>query len=117
MDEYGRKALLFDVYGPLLTQRQQEIYDLAHSEDLSLGEIAEDLSVSRQAVHDTLRRTDAILEEYEKKLGLAAKFMEISARVDSMRQSLAELAAGGDKDRIIADLTSEINAIDAIERR
>ncbi|MEG2406733.1 MAG: hypothetical protein RSB05_06630 [Clostridiales bacterium] len=46
MDEYGRKALLFDVYGPLLTKRQQEIYDLVHGEDMSLGEIAENLAIS-----------------------------------------------------------------------
>lgn len=117
MDEFGRKALLFDVYGPLLTQRQQEVYDLVHSEDMSLGEIAENLSVSRQAIHDMLKRTDAILEEYETKLGLAGKFMEISSRVINIRKKLAELETCEDKNRIISELITEVNAIDAVERR
>ncbi len=117
MDEYGRKALLFDVYGPLLTQRQQEIYDLVHSEDMSLGEIAENLSISRQAVHDTLRRTDSILEEYEAKLGLAAKFMEISLHVTTIRKKLAELETNQDKEKILSDIIAEVNALDAAERR
>ena len=71
MDDIGRKALLFDFYGPLLTEKQREVYDFAVGEDMSLGEIAETTGVSRQAVHDMVRRTDRILEEYERKLGLA----------------------------------------------
>ncbi len=117
MDEYGRKALLFDVYGPLLTQRQQEVYDLVHSEDMSLGEIAENLAVSRQAIHDMLKRTDAILEEYEDKLGLAGKFMEISHHVAILRQKVGELTAGAADKTVLSDIIAEVNAIDAVERR
>ena len=117
MDDYGRKALLFDVYGPLLTQRQQEVYDLVHSEDMSLGEIAETLSISRQAVHDMLKRTDHILEAYEKKLGLAEKFMEISSHVITIRQLVTGLNIGKEHAATVDALFAEIDAIDALERR
>lgn len=117
MDEFGRKALLFDVYGPLLTQRQQEIYDLVHSEDMSLGEVSENLSISRQAVHDMLRRTNHILEEYEKKLGLAEKFMAISSHVTSIRQMVTTIEKNEENAAIIVALLAEIDTIDALERR
>lgn len=62
--------LLYDFYGKLLTPKQREVMRLYYEEDLSLGEIAEELKISRQAVHDILRRSEQALEKYEKKLGL-----------------------------------------------
>ncbi|MEG2658845.1 MAG: sigma factor-like helix-turn-helix DNA-binding protein, partial [Clostridiales bacterium] len=101
----------------LLTKRQQEIYDLVHGEDMSLGEIAENLAISRQAVHDTIKRTDSILLEYESKLKLAEKFMEISQRVNTAREKLQDLKINGYKGDTLDDIIEEINAIDAVERR
>jgi predicted DNA-binding protein YlxM (UPF0122 family) len=75
MDKIGRLALLFDFYGQLLTAKQQEIIGLYYEQNLSLGEIAEELRVSRQAVHDIIRRGEKVLEGYEEKLGLVAKFL------------------------------------------
>ncbi|MBR2903762.1 MAG: hypothetical protein IKC37_03855 [Clostridia bacterium] len=60
----------WDVYAPLLTERQQKIGDLYFNYDLSLGEIAEQLSVSRQSVYDCLQTTKGILLDAEKKLGV-----------------------------------------------
>lgn len=62
-------TLLFDYYGDLLTERQRMCFDLRHNQDLSLGEIAEELNVSRQGVHDNLNRAEALLRNMEAKTG------------------------------------------------
>ena len=65
--------LLFDHYGQLLTDRQREIFLLYYHDDLSLGEIAENIQISRQGVHDTLQRVEQALLDLEGSLGLLAK--------------------------------------------
>ena len=62
-------TLLFDYYGELLTERQRMCFDLRHNQDLSLAEIAEELNVSRQGVHDNLSRAEALLMNMEEKTG------------------------------------------------
>ncbi len=62
-------TLLFDYYGNLLTERQRMCFDLRHNQDLSLAEIAEELHVSRQGVHDNLTRAEALLRNMEEKTG------------------------------------------------
>lgn len=74
IDKIERVAMLYDFYGKLLTQKQQEILSLYYEQDLSLAEIAEEYKVSRQAIHDILRRTEKILEGFEEKLELVKKF-------------------------------------------
>jgi predicted DNA-binding protein YlxM (UPF0122 family) len=66
--------LLFDFYGQLLTDRQKDFMELYYAQNLSLGEIAEEFNVSRQAVYDTLKRSGQLLTQYEEKLGLASRF-------------------------------------------
>lgn len=65
---------LFDFYGPLLTNKQQEYLKLYYADDYSLGEISEAFNVSRQAVYDNIRRSETILLNYEDKLHLVADF-------------------------------------------
>ena len=60
--------LLFDYYGDLLTERQKICFDMHYNQDLSLSEIAQELSISRQAVHDTLTRTEQLLKNMEARL-------------------------------------------------
>jgi len=62
-------TLLFDYYGDLLTERQRMCFDLRHNQDMSLAEIAEELNVSRQGVHDNLSRAEALLRNMEEKTG------------------------------------------------
>ena len=66
-------TLLFDYYGELLTDRQRMCFDLRHNQDLSLAEIAEELQVSRQGVHDNLSRAEALLRNMEAKTGCASR--------------------------------------------
>lgn len=79
-----RHGLLLDFYAPLLTAGQREVLAGYFEEDLSLAELAEQRGVSRAAVHDTVRRGLKALEEYEKRLGLVARY-------EQDRQSLKRL--------------------------
>ncbi len=62
---------LFDIYGPLLTERQREILALSIQEDLSFGEIAAELGISRAAAADAVKRGETLLSQYEKRLGMS----------------------------------------------
>ena len=65
--------LLYDYYGDLLTDRQKECFELRYYQDLSLGEIGEELGISRQGVHDNLSRAEALLRNMEAKTGCAGR--------------------------------------------
>ena len=68
MKDIFKSSLLYDFYGELLTERQKEIYEDFILNDLSLGEIAQDRGISRQGVHDLVKRCDKILNGYEEKI-------------------------------------------------
>ena len=61
--------LLYDYYGDLLTDRQKECFELRYNQDLSLGEIGQELGISRQGVFDNLSRTEALLKKMEERTG------------------------------------------------
>ena len=67
-------SMLYDFYGSLLNEAQNEVMALYHEDDMSLSEIAEEIGQSRQAVHYTLRKAEKALESYEEKLGLIASY-------------------------------------------
>ena len=69
-------TLLFDYYGDLLTDRQRECFELRYGQDLSLGEIGQELGVSRQGVHDNLNRAEDILRKMEKKTGCVSRDLQ-----------------------------------------
>lgn len=69
-------SMLYDFYGNLLSESQNEVMALYHEDNLSLSEIAEDLGQTRQAVHYTLRKAEKALKSYEEKLGLVASYKE-----------------------------------------
>jgi predicted DNA-binding protein YlxM (UPF0122 family) len=83
--EFVQMGLLLDFYGGLLTERQMLACRLYFAENLSLGEIASELSISRQAVHDTVRRAEQALLSYEDKLGLVARFVEQQSELRHLR--------------------------------
>lgn len=83
---------LFDIYGPLLSARQQEVFSLRYTEDLSLAEIAETLSISRQGARDAILHAEEALLRAEERLSLRT-------REETLRRDLAELerlASSGD---------------------
>ncbi len=78
---------LFDIYARLLTPRQQQLVRMYFHEDLSLGKIAEYFGVTRQAIHDSLRRSLAELYRYEELLGLAQQARSAECRkLEVLRQ-------------------------------
>ena len=90
MEKFVEQTLLYDFYGELLTERQQQVYESVVLEDYSLSEVAEDLGISRQGVHDMIKRCNHTLEEYESRLHLVEKFLCIRKQV----QKIKELAVG-----------------------
>lgn len=88
MNEILEQTLLFDFYGELLTEHQKDIYTQFMLEDLSLSEIAQDAGISRQGVHDLVKRCQKILEGYEDKLHLVERFLSIKEKVHEMNKIL-----------------------------
>ena len=97
MESIEKISLLYDFYGRLLTEKQRQVMELYHEENLSLAEIAEEFGISRQGVHDSLKKAEHLLTEYENKLGLVAKLMK-------SRHAIAEI------DRIIDGITDSLTA-------
>ncbi len=81
-------------YGQLLTKKQQEILSLYCIHDLSLGEIAENLNISRQAVYDTINRSEKLLVNYENKLKLLDKFLNTKDRLNNLLDFLDKFGTG-----------------------
>ena len=82
-----KQALLYDFYGELLTEHQKQIYEDVVLNDYSLSEIAQERGISRQGVHDLIRRCNNILEEYERKLRLLERFLQVkqlAGQIDSL---------------------------------
>ena len=102
MEDFVNRSLLYDFYGELLTEHQREVYRAIVFEDYSVSEVARDEGVSRQSIHDLMKRCDRILEEYEEKLQLVGRFLRIRERVSRIR----ELNHG--KDRKIDSIAQSI---------
>lgn len=90
LEKTTRINFLFDFYQSLLTEKQRLYMQLYYLDDLSLGEIASEYGVSRQAVYDNVRRTEAMLEDYEEKLNLFAKFQKRIEIVKEIEQLIDE---------------------------
>lgn len=92
VEEIVEQSLLYDFYGELLTEHQQKIYEVALFENYSLSEIAEDAGISRQGVHDLLKRCDKLLRGYEDKLHLVERFNRIRNDVEQIQERVNGLA-------------------------
>lgn len=103
MEEKIEQAYLYDFYGELLNEHQRRIYEDFVFNDLSLGEIANEEGISRQGVHDMVKRCNKTLEEYEQKLHLVEKFLNIRAQVKRIRVLAQEYHS-----EEIANISSEI---------
>ena len=90
MDKILEQALLYDFYGELLTEHQKEVYEQFVLDGLSLSEIAESEGISRQGVHDLVRRCGKALEGYEAKLHLVERFLTVKEQVAQIDRVLEE---------------------------
>ena len=99
-------AMLLDFYGPLLTEKQGEMMRLRVEEDLSLSEIAESFGVSRQAVHDALRKAEKTLSDMEGKLRLVEKYRRLHRAV-ALAQDALERGDAGAARRILEEMQKE----------
>ncbi|HIX77628.1 MAG TPA: YlxM family DNA-binding protein [Candidatus Fusicatenibacter merdavium] len=86
MEKILEQTLLYDFYGELLTEHQRQVYEDVVLNDFSLSEVAENRGISRQGVHDMIRRCNRSLEEYESKLHLVEKFLAIRENVEQIRR-------------------------------
>ena len=95
-DDAVKMCMLFDFYGAILTERQKEVFDLYYNEDLSLAEISENSVYHPSGVRDAIARSHNILLDMEEKLGLAAKFKDISdalVKICELSQEIADYNA------------------------
>lgn len=113
IDKFVLLNKLFILYKNLLTEKQSTILEYYFGEDLSLGEISEEISVSRQAVHDTIKRCEAILTDYEVKLGLYRKEKEENQKIEEIIAILSEIqnqySLKDDKIDKIKDICKELS--------
>lgn len=86
MEKIVEQGLLYDFYGELLTEHQKKIYEDVVYNDFSLTEIAKENGISRQGVHDLVKRCDHILKEYEDKLHLVERFMKVKDNIRQLEQ-------------------------------
>lgn len=84
MEKIVEQSLLFDFYGELLTEHQKQVFEAVVLNDYSISEVAADLNISRQGVHDMIKRCNKILNEYESKLHLVNKFIHIKEKVNEI---------------------------------
>lgn len=108
MERIIEQGILYDFYGPLLTRHQQEIYEAVVYNNLSLGEIAAEEGISRQGVHDLIKRCDRTLADYEEKLHLVKRFADNKKKIAKLKKlvnSLMENDSADEKHK------REINAI------
>lgn len=92
MEKIVERGLLYDFYGELLTGHQRSIYEEAVFNDMSLSEIATDFEISRQGVHDIIKRCDKLLYEYEDKLHLVEKFIKIQENARAINKALDRMS-------------------------
>ena len=95
-------ALLFDTYDGMLTDKQRECFDMRYNQDLSLGEIADMMGVSRQAVNDNLKKTEALLRRMEENIGSVKRDMLIRRAVQELLDTATVLDASSDPTAQIA---------------
>ena len=110
VEEKLEQTYLYDFYGELLNEHQRNVYEDAVFNDLSLSEIADEYNISRQGVHDLIKRVSNTLEGYESKLHLIEKFMDTKAKVTKIDELVDSYIASPDMKLIleIKDLSNEI---------
>ncbi len=106
MEKIVEQSLLYDFYGELLTPHQRSVYEDAVFNDMSLSEVADNYGISRQGVHDLLKRCDKSMQDYENKLHLISKFTSVKDKVGKIHLMTASMEG--------AHLQKEIDVINSL---
>ncbi|HLQ39910.1 MAG TPA: putative DNA-binding protein [Tetragenococcus sp.] len=109
LEKTNRMNALFEFYATLLTEKQMNYMELYYADDFSLGEIAEEFGVSRQAVYDNIKRTEKILEDYEYKLSMYSDYRVRTELLDQLADYVKEKYA---EDETLFHLLHDIQMID-----
>ena len=104
-------SMLYDFYGQLLTAKQQELLKLYHEDNYSLSEIAEEYGISRQGVHDTVKKAEKALHEYESKLGLISKFTATEEAVSAIDSEIDLLMLENRQNNQLTERLKQIKSI------
>ena len=104
-------SLLLDYYGELLTEKQRTCFDLYYNQDLSLGEIAQEAGISRQAVHDILARAEGAMESMEEKIGCVARARRQQKALEIITEAAAALSAMPQAKELAARILSAAETI------
>lgn len=95
------RTLLYDFYGELLNEHQKHIYEDYVLNDLSLAEIAQENGISRQGVHDLIKRCDKTFEAYESKLHLVEKFENTKELVREIKNLVEDYKVNANQESLV----------------
>lgn len=110
MEKILEQTLLYDFYGELLTEHQKQIYEDVVLNDYSFSEVASEQGISRQGVHDLIKRCNKILQEYESKLHLVEKFVTIKSQIEEIEASLRDTEQP-DREALICQLNDILESL------
>ena len=105
-------SLLFDFYGGMLTEKQQECFDMRYNQDLSLGEIGQALGVSRQAVCDNLARTEALLRKMEDNIGCVRRSLRTRKAVQQIQEAANQLPEDPTTSHLVRQILSAVGELE-----
>ncbi len=111
MNSIVKESLLFDFYGNMLTEKKQHVMRLYHEENLTLSEIAENAGISRAAVHDSLKKAERQLADFESKLGLVEKFIKTDDTVERAGGMIDHLLLEYGDDRELCEQLKKIRSL------
>ncbi len=117
LDNLYEISMLMDFYGALLSRRQQDVCRLYHEENCSLQEIAEELGISRQGVHEALKKAESALQAFEEKLGLIERFRAQENVLQKALQNVDAMLAECGDDKVRSGLLGIKNDINSIEEQ
>lgn len=112
LEKTNRINLLFDFYEQLLTEKQQTFLKYYFHDDFSLGEIAGEFEISRQAVYEHIKRAEQVLESYEEKLGLLSKYEVRVRELDKFREMVETSDLDEHDKHVMTDMVERLKVWD-----
>ncbi len=109
IDKTAKMSILYDYYGRLLTEKQSRIFTLYHDDNLSLSEIGDELDVSKQGIHDALKKAETALEDFETKLRLVENSQKNEDIISNTKEIIKKISDDG---RAYKEIKKELTKIE-----